>query len=253
MISEERRRAYLGAMQVDCWLPRGELPFAAPARAPWVAPEPDEPEPPPVAEVEARVARPAAAQVALRPRIALAAAGKTEEPARREESTAAPAPQKVPRFALQLLRAGACLLVVELPTGDAFQSRDPAYLLLKDLLRAARLPDKPQQVGDGEPIRWPLLNRGNLEQGSEAARDYVQGVIAAAREEADFACLWLIGSPALQFAAELAADAHNREVRVEPFGAALALPGLELLMEQPELKAELWRALRRSLSRWMTP
>jgi hypothetical protein len=33
---------------------------------------------------------------------------------------------------------------VELPTGEAFQSRDPAYLLLKDMLRAAGLPDAPQ-------------------------------------------------------------------------------------------------------------
>ena len=60
-----------------------------------------------------------------------------------------PAAVPPPRFALQLLRAGNVLLLVELPTGESFQSRDPAYILLKDLLRAARLPDKPQQVGDG--------------------------------------------------------------------------------------------------------
>ena len=60
-------------------------------------------------------------------------------------------------------RAGACLLLVELPTGEAFQSRDPAYLLLKDMLRAAGLPDSPQLLGD--PVRWPLLAGGNLDQG----------------------------------------------------------------------------------------
>ncbi|MGA3802365.1 energy transducer TonB, partial [Pseudomonas fluorescens] len=37
-----------------------------------------------------------------------------------------------PRFALQLLRAGRCLLLVELPTHESFQTRNPAYLLLKD-------------------------------------------------------------------------------------------------------------------------
>ncbi|BCQ64847.1 hypothetical protein PBOI14_65970 [Pseudomonas sp. Boi14] len=68
-----------------------------------------------------------------------------------------------PRFALQLLRAGRCLLLVELPTGEAFQSRDPAYLLLKDMLRAAGLPDSPQILA--EPVRWPMLTRGNLDQG----------------------------------------------------------------------------------------
>ena len=45
-----------------------------------------------------------------------------------------------PRFTLQLLRAGSCALLVELPTGEAFTRRDPAYLLLQDLLRAAGLP-----------------------------------------------------------------------------------------------------------------
>ena len=33
-------------------------------------------------------------------------------------------------------------------------------------------------------------------------------------------------------------------------GQALALPGLEQLMEDPASKAQLWRALRRSMSRW---
>ena len=61
-----------------------------------------------------------------------------------------------PRFSLQLLRAGDCALLVELPTGQPFQSRDPAYILLKDLLRAAGLPDSPQLLG--EPVRWPLLS-----------------------------------------------------------------------------------------------
>lgn len=247
MISENRRRAYLGAMQVDEWLPRAELPFAAPARPERLSPAPVEV--PVVAPVKPAVAEPQA-----RPRVEIAPKVVVEAPTPVPDlpEPVAPVRQPVPRFALQLLRAGACLLVVELPTGDAFQSRDPAYLLLKDLLRAARLPDRPQQVGDGEPIRWPLLNRGNLEQGAEAARDYVQGVIAVAREEAEFGCLWLVGAPALRFAAELEPDAHNREVQVEGLGTALALPGLEQLMDQPELKAELWRALRRSMPRWIS-
>ena len=157
-----------------------------------------------------------------------------------------------PRFALQLLRAGNCLLLVELPTGESFQSRDPAYLLLKDLLRAARLPDSPQQVGDGEPIRWPLLHRGSLDQGAEAARDYVQGVVAAELEDMGCACLWLVGLPALRFAGEVEADACYRELHIEGIGHALAMPGLEQLMEQPGSKAALWKAMRRSMARWVT-
>jgi hypothetical protein len=120
-------------------------------------------------------------------------------------------PRAATRFALQLLRAGRCLLLVELPTGEAFQARDPAYLLLKDMLRAAGLPDSPQIIG--EPVRWPLLARGTMDQGPEAARDFVQGFISARLEDAPCVCLWLIGLPAVRFAGEANAEAFNRERR----------------------------------------
>ena len=264
MISESRRRAYLDAMQVASWLPRTELPFAAPSRLELLQPPVAEPEPAavvaPVAEVEAApvVERPAVAPTveptpAPRPRIAMPepkSAAATVSPS--EEAAAEPAKpiEPPPRFSLQLLRAGNVLLVVELPTGESFQSRDPAYILLKDLLRAARLPDKPQQVGDGEPIRWPLLHKGSLDQGAEAARDYVQGVMAAELEQMGCDCIWLIGRPALRFAGEVDVGNCYREVAVEGLGRALAMPGLEELMEQPAAKAELWKAMRRSMPRW---
>ncbi|MBA1280388.1 energy transducer TonB [Stutzerimonas stutzeri] len=271
MITESRRRAFLDAMQVSTWLPRTELPFAAPSRPELL--QFVEPEPAPVIELEQPVAQPApstpepvtATPVAaaspaadavrsVMPRIAMP---EPKKPAlKSDEAQASAVEQKAavppPRFALQLLRAGNVLLLVELPTGESFQSRDPAYILLKDLLRAARLPDKPQQVGDGEPIRWPLLHRGSLDQGIEAARDYVQGVVAAELEEMGCACLWLIGSPALRFAGEVEADACYRELTVEGLGLVLTMPGLEQLMEQPESKAQLWKAMRRSMPRWVT-
>lgn len=122
-----------------------------------------------------------------------------------------------PRFALQLLRAGRCLLLVELPTGERFQTRDPAYLLLKDMLRAAGLPDSPQIVGD--PVRWPLLARGTMDQGPEAARDFVQGFVAARLEDEPSVCVWLIGLPAVRFAGEANAEAWYRELQVESLGS----------------------------------
>ncbi|CAD2262530.1 energy transducer TonB [Stutzerimonas stutzeri] len=264
MISETRRRAYLDAMQVASWLPRTELPFAAPSRLELLQPPVAEPEPAaavaPVAEVEAApvVERPAVAPTveptpAPRPRIAMPEpkpVAATDSPGEEAAAEPAKAIEPPPRFSLQLLRAGNVLLVVELPTGESFQSRDPAYILLKDLLRAARLPDKPQQVGDGEPIRWPLLHKGSLDQGAEAARDYVQGVMAAELEQMGCDCIWLIGRPALRFAGEVDVDNCYREVAVEGLGRALAMPGLEALMEQPAAKAELWKAMRRSMPRW---
>ena len=160
------------------------------------------------------------------------------------------APVAPPRFALQLLRAGACAVLVELPTGEPLQGRDPAYLLLKDLLRAAGLPDSPQLIG--EPVRWPLLARGQIDQGPDAALEFVQSFVGARLEEQEpCSCLWLVGLPAIRFAGEADAEAYNRELQVEGLGAAWALPGLELLMDEPERKRELWQAMRRVRQRWL--
>ncbi len=261
MIEEARRRAYLTAMQVVSWLPRSVLPFAAPSRAELLQPLP---EPEPQAAVPAAVAARAAVREEApaphpsievpRPSVSMSKPMiKADPPAAEAEENSAPTravPVAPPRFALQLLRAGDCTLLVELPTGEPFQSRDPAYLLLKDLLRAAGLPDSPQQVGDGSPIRWPLLSRGNLDQGPDAARDYVQGVLAGQLESQPCTCLWLIGLPAIRFAGEGDADSYNRELTIDGVGSAWALPGLELLMDEPQRKRELWQAMRRVMQRW---
>ncbi|MBD9423698.1 energy transducer TonB [Pseudomonas sp. PDM15] len=261
MIEEVRRRAYLTAMQVASWLPRVGLPFAAPSRAELLQPQPEPevasaapvvPVAAPVVEAKAPVEPQRPVIEVPRPSAASKVFAKPEAKAEPEEAPVAEVKPVVPppRFALQLLRAGDCALLVELATGEPFQSRDPSYLLLKDLLRAAGLPDAPQQVGDGSPIRWPLLSRGNLDQGPEAARDYVQGVLAGQLESQPCSCLWLIGLPAVRFAGEADEEAYNRELQVEGLGAAWALPSLELLMDEPQRKAELWRAMRRLMPRW---
>ncbi|MFW9082724.1 energy transducer TonB [Pseudomonas sp. P2757] len=242
-------------MQVVNWLPRTELPFAAPSRPELLEIiEPEVVAPPiPAAQAEAPVqpvARPAErAKIEVpRPTPSTARPTKAVESVDDAPVVAKPAPVPPPRFALQLLRAGKCLLLVELPTGDSFQTRDPAYLLLKDMLRAAGLPDAPQIVG--EPVRWPLLVRGNMDQGPEAARDFVQGFLSVQMETAPCACLWLIGLPAVRFAGEVDAEAFNNELQIEGLGTAWAVPGLELLMEEPQRKAAVWQAMRRLMARW---
>ena len=259
MLIEPRRRAYLSAMQVVHWLPRAELPFAAPSRPelllPQVAFEAPEFDAPPAAPP---IAEPAAPQARAfeRPKIEIPRPGTlakaAPKPAEAEEPAPVARPVAVPppRFALQLLRAGKCLLLVELATGQPFQSRDPSYLLLKDMLRAAGLPDAPQIIG--EPVRWPLLVRGNMDQGPEAARDFVHGFIQARLEEAPCTCLWLIGMPALRFAAAVHDEAYYQELKVDGLGDAWALPGLELLMDEPQRKADVWQAMRRLMARWKT-
>ncbi|TBW06458.1 energy transducer TonB [Azotobacter chroococcum subsp. isscasi] len=260
MIDEARRRACLGAMQVVSWLPRVALPFAAPSRPELL--EPLEPQVPP-APVRPGVELKVVPEAPPRPRPVERAKIEIPRPAARIEAPAAASEEAVepvapkavplppPRFALQLLRAGRCALLVELPTGEPFQSRDPAYLLLRDLLRAAGLPDSPRPLG--EPVRWPLFRGGNLDQGPQAAREYVQTFVAARlEEEGDCACLWLVGLPALRFAAALEADAFNRERRIEGLPPVWVLPGLETLMEEPARKAELWRAMRQVRVRWIS-
>ncbi|WP_426152251.1 energy transducer TonB [Pseudomonas sp. DC3000-4b1] len=266
MLTEPRRRAYLDAMQVVQWLPRAELPFAAPSRpellawveAPAVAPAVD-PESAPGSPLPTAPVAPAPAPrppaPSIRPKIevprpslvkaAPTAKAVTSEPVNvTEAKPQAPAP----RFALQLLRAGNCLVLVELPTGEPFQSRDPGYLLLKDMLRAAGLPDAPQLLG--EPVRWPLLARGSLDQGPQAARDFVQGFVAAQLEQAPCACLWLIGLPALRYAGEQEASAYYQTLTIDTLCEGWALPGLETLMDEPARKADVWHAMRRLMARW---
>jgi hypothetical protein len=249
------------AMQVVNWLPRAELPFAAPSRPELLVPLAVVPDAPvvevkalPVAESTPQRDMPMARTVE-RPKVevprpspvrpVVKAAVKDEDAALAVVKAPVIAP---PRFALQLLRAGNCLLLVELATGEPFQSRDPSYLLLKDMLRAAGLPDSPQIIG--EPVRWPLLVRGQMDQGPEAARDFVQGFLFARFEEAPCSLLWLIGLPALKYAGEVDAESYNRELQVEGLGSAWALPGLELLMDEPQRKADVWKAMRRLMPRW---
>ncbi|MCK1787132.1 energy transducer TonB, partial [Pseudomonas sp. TNT11] len=94
--------------------------------------------------------------------------------------------------------------------------------------------------------------RGTMDQGPDAARDFVQGFVSARLEDEPCVCLWLIGLPAVRFAGEADAEVWYRELQVEGLGSVWALPGLELLMEEPQRKADVWQAMRRLMARWKT-
>lgn len=256
MIPEQRRRAYLDAMQVTTWLPRTELPFAAASRLELLEPlqeEAFEPVPESVAVTpapvrEAPVERPKIEipRPGIQPRQTAVEPVAEPEPVEEKPARVSAPP---PRFSLQLLRAGDCALLVELPTGQPFQSRDPAYILLKDLLRAAGLPDSPQLLG--EPLRWPLLNSRDFDQGPQAARAVIEDLLYAQRERGEqWACLWLLGLPALRYAAGADSQDYLRELDLAQLGRAWALPGLELLIDEPQRKAALWQAMQGVQARW---
>jgi hypothetical protein len=149
--------------------------------------------------------------------------------------------EPIPRFALQLLRAGSCLLLADLPVGEPFQSRDPDYQLLRDMLRAAELSDQPSFLRQGAPIRWPLLQSGNLmqEQNAVAARSCVRDLLTVELAAEPTVCIWLLGEQAVRFAS---ADEQSAQLyALQPFveGVQLwSLPSLEDILQQARYLAQ---------------
>lgn len=273
---EVRRQAMLQAMHVDVWLPRAQLLNAAPSReyllqwhaAEQVTLESTETVAQPSASVDASSpantepsARPrsdayvsvrdklASLQSATKPVAAPTATPPIESPALEEPAVAVELPARlaepIPRFALQLLRAGNCLVLADLPTGEPFQSRDPDYQLLKDMLRAAGLSDQPSFTRQGIPITWPMLHSGQLvhEQNAAAARACVRDLLNVELQSDPAACVWLLGSQAVRFA-NAADETPLYSLQAFAEGVQLwSLPSLESILEQPLLKRDIWRSM----------
>lgn len=277
---ELRRQAMLQVMQLDVWLPRQQLHNAAQSRdyllewppksAAVEAPvastaQPSAKPPSPTAEARApATAGRGQAYVSVRDKLAsLQAAQPSAVPVTTVVETAAdstsvvvePAAvqaEPIPHFTLQLLRADNCLVLVDLPTGQPFQSRDPDYQLLKDMLRAAGLTDKPSLMRQGAPIAWPMLHSGNLmyEQHAAAARACVRDLLSFELQSGAAVCVWLVGPNAVRFGS---ADDNAQLYTMQSFvdGAQLwSLPSLERVLEQPLLKREIWRSMCTLASLW---
>ncbi len=282
---EVRRQAMLQAMQLDVWLPRQQLVHAAASRdyllewhsvkavvaavepavvnqpsvaprvaaavAPTVAVAPTTPTAP---RTDARVSirdKMALTQTAQRPAVVASVAPEAVAAPEIPAVTVVQA-EPIPRFALQLLRADNCLLLVDLPTGEAFQSRDPDYQLLKDMLRAAGLTDQPDFMRQAVPITWPMLQYGNLmhEQNAATARACVRDLLTVELQSKPAVCVWLLGKHAVRFASSTDyTDLYSVQTFVE--GAQLwSLPSLESILEQPLLKRDIWRSMCKERSLW---
>ena len=265
---EVRRQAMLQVMHIDVWLPRQTLVNAAPSREmllDWetidqvaIQPAVQTMPRPQAAAASSAISAPAVRsgeRVSVRDKLALAAikpkakpnvsapvTGSVEQPATQPASIAA---EPIPRFALQMLRADNCLLLVDLPTGEAFQSRDPDYQLLKDMLRAAGLTDQPRFLRQGTPLVWPILRTGNLmhSQNAAAARACVRDLLSVEQQAELTGCIWLVGEQAVRFGS--AAD-DVALYQLQPFTEdvqAWSLPSLESVLEQPLLKRDIWRSM----------
>ena len=265
---EVRRQAMLQAMRIDVWLPRQTLVNAAPSREmllDWetidqvaIQPAVQTMPRPQAAAASSAISAPAVRsgeRVSVRDKLALAAikpkakpnvsapvTAPVEQPATQPASIAA---EPIPRFALQMLRADNCVLLVDLPTGEAFQSRDPDYQLLKDMLRAAGLTDQPRFLRQGTPLVWPILRTGNLmhSQNAAAARACVRDLLSVEQQAELTGCIWLLGEQAVRFGS--AAD-DVALYQLQPFTEdvqAWSLPSLESVLEQPLLKRDIWRSM----------
>ncbi len=268
---EVRRQAMLQVMQLDVWLPRQNLPFAAASRdylLDWAC-GPAQREPVEQEQIsrqndaEVGVAHGQQAQNQLQQiRQSLSAgqaatapvAAEAPPPAEVVTPEAATPVQEIPRFALQIMRSANCLLLLDLPVAEPLQSRDPEYLLLKDILRAAQLPHEPSLLRNAEPIRWPVLSAGNLahRQDSQAARAYVRELLSMECAQQPTSMIWLLGGNAVRFA-------NISDEFADDFGITAfehewqlwSLPSLEQLLQNPSLKRQLWQSMQLRMPRWL--
>lgn len=269
---EARRRAMLKAMQVDLWLPRQALPFAAASQA-WVldfeaAPAPivtqvskassaKEDKTSVNLPVSKKVQVPKVALTDLKQQLAEPVEKKYSavEIAKATESSISEQPQQakqpIPRFALQLMRAGRCLLLIDLRTSEGYQHSDPDYRLLLDMLRAARLDPSPVLVRN-EPIVWPMLTTGNLAatQNAQVATEAVQYLLKVEQHKQSADCIWLLGRNAMRFAGELDEQHYYQLQQHAELGAVWALPSLELILDEPLRKADIWRSMQANWQVW---
>lgn len=278
---EVRRQSMLQAMHMDVWLPRQQLVNAADSRdyllewqtvdttitapvAVKLAPSTSPVSTPVVALTPSTRPHSEEARAFVRDKLASLKAAQTpaitakpvldtvsvnDTPPAQEPVVQA---EPIPRFALQLLRADNCLVLVDLPTGEPFQSRDPDYKLLRDMLRAAGLTDNPSFMRQGAPITWPMLLTGNLmyEQNSAAARACVRDLLSVELQSEPAVCVWLVGRQAVRFAS---ATEDAQLYGLQPFveGAQVwSLPSLESVLEQPLLKRDIWRSMCELRSLW---
>ncbi|MFT0213438.1 energy transducer TonB [Pseudomonas sp. F1_0610] len=269
---ETRRRAMLKAMQVDLWLPRQALPFAGASQAlvldfePAPVPSVTQVNKASSAQEDKTLANQPVKQKIQAPKVALTdLKQQLAEPVEKKHSAVEIAKatessineqtqqtkQPIPRFALQLMRAGRCLLLIDLRTSEGYQHSDPDYRLLLDMLRAARLDSAPMLVRN-EPIVWPMLTTGNLAatQNAQVATEAVQYLLKVELQKQPADCIWLLGRNAMRFAAELDEQHYYQLQQHAELGAVWALPSLELILDEPLRKADIWRSMQANWQVW---
>jgi len=177
-VQQQLRHQYLEAMGITSWLPRCELPGAAPS-ADWVSdfryPGPDIPfESASASAPVVRAERPAAAQQGAR--AALAALGAVVEPEKAvtqspepdstsdstdaESTPRAAVSEHVPTFKLAFFRLGECLVIDSLPPQGSTFSATYQHLAIS----IASSLGITGQTGEPDLMPWPMFASKTLDQ-----------------------------------------------------------------------------------------
>lgn len=244
-MNESLRTSYLAAMQIDRWLPRTRLPFAAASYSmEEIANAPTEPVKVTAAPISTTETTKPELETQLTSSNSKLVTSTLASPQANTEIS-----EQTPHFSLQLMQAGSCLLLIELATGESLQIQDPAYQLLRKILKAAHLPDSPQLLGD--VIRWPLFKQLTIAQGAKEAQQFLQSYLNTYQAQfAEHTCVWLIGLSAVRYVAGMTEQQYCLAPVIESIGQTLLVPSLESLIEQPHYKAALWQSLKQLIPLW---
>jgi len=226
MLINENYLNLMQIMQIDCYLPRTQLPFAKNEPIAQIAK-------PKLENVELPKSKSILKQL---PKPTINQAQKSTEKPQQQASTEAQITNKkqdIPQFNLQLLRAQNCFILADLPNRAPLSTHMDLHLLLQAMLRAANLTSNYQIIGP--VLFWPLFKSNVIIQDVSAATEYIHEVITGHTTN-NYACLWLMGENAAKFAGDLA--------------NVWILPSLQNLMANRDDKRKVWEQMKQQLTKW---
>ncbi|MCV6626823.1 MAG: hypothetical protein OIF38_12045 [Cellvibrionaceae bacterium] len=263
---ETHRHQYLSALGIDSYMPRVLLVNAPlPQACEW----PEQAQPQLEVAPSAELAAPAVALQVVEPVAAsggpadaatiLAGFGGGPEPAAKPKlsaSTAAEPQVELPTepavaFKLSLWRCGPCLVIDSRDSQKAL----PTEKLLLSMLQAAgqALANLPR----AQLIPWPMMEAGDGDQSASAARQMLGAFLESQLNEAADYCLLMGAAAQYLLPPDSLADWRQPSSygqllppetlnlgRAAPKKRILLLPSLVEMLEQPQLKARAWQALR---------
>ena len=224
---ELTRLAYLDAMGIDSYVPRVQLPAAAPSRHLQVirraSPKPEAESP----------AAPRAVNASAQLKASL---GATTGPARASRAAIDSEPAvsvhddaEMPLFSLAAVGLGGWYWLDEIPPG---RDLGPEYLQLLQAIALALGMDVGQPVL--EQFNWPLHTSSLLDRGEEAARGGLGGFLVSRFERYQPAGVILLG--------EMEQGWFDREL-LTPHRIVATVSAWKML-RQPELKRQAWTDLQ---------